>query len=364
MLEEFPDQLLNIEIKGLAPDSTDFGWPEGQLAEENQALETAVALAALLREHKRDDDVIVVSFSEMALQRFKAEAPAIHTAAGLEGAAAFYGSSVELAPGVSNPEHVALQVPEYFEAGNGAPPIHVVTKDFVEDAHANGLAVHVWLNGHPTENDETYDRLTALGVDGIMTDQPTRLESNYRAQGIAEEGPRPFHNFGCTTEAATGVRFCEGTMNSRVRTFDGVPLDANVALPPAPADGGDGNYPLIIQLHGWGGSKSGLGSMRTWAEAGYAVLNYTARGFGNSCGSPQSRAADPAALRPGLDPPGGLALRGSRLAVPGRAPRRPGNRRPPAHRRDGRLLRRRPEPPARGAPRPRANCRAARTSRG
>ena len=299
VLEQFPDQLLNIEIKGLAPDSTDLGWHEGQLAEENQALETAVALAALLREYKRDDDVIVVSFSELALQRFKAEAPEIQTAAGLESAAAFYGSSVELAPGLTNAEHVALQVPEYFEAGDGAPPLHVVTKDFVDDAHANGLAVHVWLNGHPTENDETYDRLTALGVDGIMTDQPTRLESNYRRQGIAEEGPRPFHNFGCTAEAASGVRFCEGTMNSRVRTFDGVPVDANVALPPAPAEGEDGNYPLIIQLHGWGGRKSGLNAMRSWAEDGYAVLNYSARGFGESCGSPQSRVADPAACSQG-----------------------------------------------------------------
>lgn len=292
VLEEYPDQLINIEIKGLAPDSTDPGWHDGQLAGENQALETAVALAALLREYRRDDDVIVVSFSEMALQRFKAEAPEIHTAAGLEAAAAFFGTAAGPSPGAPSAGHVALQVPEYFEAGNGAPPIHVVTKDFVDDAHANGLAVHVWLNGHPTENDETYNRLLDLGVDGIMTDQPTRLERNYRERGIAEDEPRPFHMFNCE-ERAAGARFCEGTMDSRVRTFDGVPLDVNVALPPKPAEGEDGGYPLIIQLHGWGGRKSGFGSMRTWAEAGYAVLNYSARGFGSSCGSPDSRLADP-----------------------------------------------------------------------
>ena len=292
VLEQFPNELINIEIKGLAPDSTDPGWQTGQAAGKNQALETAVALAALLREYKRNDDVIVVSFSEVALQRFKAEAPEIHTAAGLEAAAAFFGSSGGPAPGATNPEHVALQVPEYFEAGNGAPPIHVVTEDFVDNAHANGLAVHVWLNGRPTENDETYSRLIDLGVDGIMTDQPTRLESNYRDRGIAEDGPRPFQRFDCQ-EQASGARFCQGTMNSRVRTFDGVPLDVNVALPPKPADGPDGNYPLLLQLHGWGGAKSGYSAMRSWAEAGYAVLNYTARGFGQSCGSPQSRLTDP-----------------------------------------------------------------------
>jgi glycerophosphoryl diester phosphodiesterase/plastocyanin len=294
VLEEFPDQLVNIEIKGAAPDSADHpDWEEGQGAGKNQALETAVALAALLREYKRDDDVIVVSFSELALQRFKAEAPEIHTAAGLEAAGLFYGSALEPAPGLTNPEHVALQVPEYFEAGNGAPPLHIVTKDFVDNAHANGMAVHVWLNGTPTENDETYNRLLDLGVDGIMTDQPTRLEQNYRTRGIAEEEPRPFHMFSCTTEAG-GERLCQGTMDSRVRTFDGVPLDVNVALPAKPAAGPDGGFPLLIQLHGWGGAKGGLSGMKSWAARGYAVLNYTARGFGNSCGSPQSRLADPA----------------------------------------------------------------------
>ena len=290
VLEEFPTELINIEIKGLAPDSTDQGWQTGQAEGKNQALETAVALAKLLREYKRDDDVIVVSFSEMAMQRFKAEAPEIHTAAGLEGAAAFYGSSAGPAPGATNPEHVALQVPEYFEQ-NGQS-IQVVTKDFVDNAHANGMAVHVWLNGRPTENDETYDRLVDMGVDGIMTDQPTGLESNLRRNGRAEDKPRPFHMFNCERQTGGG-RFCQGTMNSRVRTFDGVPLDVNVALPPEPADGPDGGYPLIIQLHGWGGAKSGYSAMRSWAEAGYAVINYSARGFGQSCGSPESRIADP-----------------------------------------------------------------------
>jgi glycerophosphoryl diester phosphodiesterase/PKD repeat protein len=292
VLEKYPDELLNIEIKGLAPDSTDPGWQTGQAEEKNQALETAVALAKLLRDYKRDDDVIVVSFSEVALQRFKAEAPEIHTAAGLEAAGAFFGSSAGPAPGATNPEHVALQVPEYFEAGNGAPPVHVVTEDFVDNAHANGLAVHVWLNGNPTENDETYNRLIDLGVDGIMTDRPTKLERNYRDRGIAEDEPRPFHMFSCETQSS-GERLCGGTMNSRVRTFDGVPLDVNVALPPKPTSGPDGGFPLVIQLHGWGGSKSGLSGMKSWAARGYAVLSYTARGFGNSCGSPQSRIADP-----------------------------------------------------------------------
>ena len=52
------------------------------------------------------------------------------------------------------------------------------------------------------------------------------------------------------------------------------------------------------------------------------MLNYTARGFGDSCGSVASRTAAPERLRPRLGPPGGLPLRGARLAVP-RRPARP-----------------------------------------
>ncbi len=99
---------------------------------------------------------------------------------------------------------------------------------------------------------------------------------------------RPFDKLDCVP--TQGVRFCEGSVATRVPTFDGVPLDVNVTLPATASK----NLPLVVQLHGWAGSKSGLGSSKAWAEDGYAVLNYTARGFGNSCGSVASRTADPA----------------------------------------------------------------------
>jgi hypothetical protein len=98
---------------------------------------------------------------------------------------------------------------------------------------------------------------------------------------------QPFGALECVPQQ--GVRFCQGSIATRVKTFDGVPLDVNVTLP---ADAGH-RLPLVVQLHGWAGSKSGFGSSREWAEDGYAVLSYSARGFGDSCGSAASRAADP-----------------------------------------------------------------------
>jgi predicted acyl esterase len=104
--------------------------------------------------------------------------------------------------------------------------------------------------------------------------------------------PKPL---GHACNAQNGVRFCPTTGSAqRVPTWDGVPLDVDVTLPAQ----GNGPFPTIVMLHGWGGSKTdfesstpqGNGSTtydynnNYYAKLGYAVLNYTARGFGNSCG--------------------------------------------------------------------------------
>ncbi len=115
----------------------------------------------------------------------------------------------------------------------------------------------------------------------------------------------------CTTQG-DGVRVCHGTdggggaADRRIKSFDGTPLEAYVILPPAPSHGTDGHYPLIVQSHGWGGTAigpSGNGysgpSGDAWAKSGYAVLQLTARGWADSCGTPASRLAAPTACTNG-----------------------------------------------------------------
>src|SRR5688572_5727368 len=60
----------------------------------------------------------------------------------------------------------------------------------------------------------------------------------------------------CSEQPASGdVRLCGGPTT----TWDGqTKIDVNVILPPAPATGPDGPYPLIGNFHGWGGSKIGI----------------------------------------------------------------------------------------------------------
>lgn len=147
ILEVFPRTLINIELK---PDLRSTGSYERKLA-------------TLLAEFGRGDDVIVASFQDWNSVLFKLSAPAVSTAVPTGQVALSVLTGVGPLPGLTL-GHAAFQVPPSL----GIP---VVTQDFVDDAHARGLAVHVW-----TINDcEDMRALLALGVDGIMTDAPSVL---------------------------------------------------------------------------------------------------------------------------------------------------------------------------------------------
>jgi dienelactone hydrolase len=99
--------------------------------------------------------------------------------------------------------------------------------------------------------------------------------------------------------AAAGYRICQSdAATERVLSHDGlpagerIPLDFQLLLPPAPGSGPDGRYPLVVFIHGWNGHKNSIGGgleseFVPYAQAGYAVLAYSARAWGNSCGSSQ-----------------------------------------------------------------------------
>jgi fermentation-respiration switch protein FrsA (DUF1100 family) len=115
--------------------------------------------------------------------------------------------------------------------------------------------------------------------------------------GAVAQTPTPF---GHACVAQNGVRFCPTTDGAAGQTvngvpsFDGVPLDVDVTLPAT----GNGPFPTIVMLHGYGNDKTSFESTTAagtgtttyhynnvfYAQQGYAVVNYTARGFGHSCG--------------------------------------------------------------------------------
>ena len=110
----------------------------------------------------------------------------------------------------------------------------------------------------------------------------------------------------CATQS-DGVRVCTGMDGGggagdlRLASFDGTPLGLYVVLPPVPASGRDGGYPLMIQSNGWESPSTGPSDRQyggptgdAWARSGYAVLELQPRGFGDSCGTAPAREADPA----------------------------------------------------------------------
>lgn len=154
VLEQFPGVLLNLDVKQTAPAVEPY--------EE--------ALARLLAEFGRRDDVIVASFSDEATARFAALAPDVPTSAGMAATAEFWravqaGDPAPPIPVAVSGRPVAFQVPEvYGEA-------RVVDRRFVDAAHAAGAAVHVWT----VDDEASMRRLVGAGVDGIITDVPTVL---------------------------------------------------------------------------------------------------------------------------------------------------------------------------------------------
>ena len=84
-----------------------------------------------------------------------------------------------------------------------------------------------------------------------------------------------------------------------------MPLDATVTLPRE----NPGRLPLVVLVHGFGNSKSEYldpdverlhrATRSSGRRRGYAVLTYTARGLWGSCGTPDARAANPAACARG-----------------------------------------------------------------
>jgi glycerophosphoryl diester phosphodiesterase len=146
VFKAFPGTHINIEIKD--PDPTELH-----------------ELCSLIHEYDMNRNVMIASFDSGTLRKFRSVCPGIATSAGASEAMLFYALQKIHLESLYSPAALALQVPQSYG------DLRVVTKRFVEAAHACNLKVHVW-----TVNDvDDMKSLLQLGVDGIMTDYPRRL---------------------------------------------------------------------------------------------------------------------------------------------------------------------------------------------
>ncbi|MBE0410562.1 MAG: glycerophosphodiester phosphodiesterase [Anaerolineales bacterium] len=147
LFEAFPEMRLGIEIKQADP------------------VPTAEMFCATIREYGMQDLVLVSSFRQENMDAFREVCPQVATSA-TEGEVRLFYILFRLGlVDVLTPRYHSLQVPEY--SGN----IHLLTQGFVNAAQRHGLAVQPW-----TINElEDMQRILALGVDAINTDNPDRL---------------------------------------------------------------------------------------------------------------------------------------------------------------------------------------------
>lgn len=156
-LERFPNTIFNLDIKDTFPSAP-------------------VELAKSISQMGRSDSVIVSSFHDIQIERFRKLMPKVPTSAHPGEVRKFVLNTKLGLPRIRSDDihYKSFAVP--MKSG----PLKVVTQKFVRKAHEYNLAVHVWtINDSPTMN-----KLLDLGVDGIFTDNPKLLKEVLQTRGL------------------------------------------------------------------------------------------------------------------------------------------------------------------------------------
>jgi glycerophosphoryl diester phosphodiesterase len=141
-------------------------WPEMRFVIEFKPSDTAIADATLevVRQTGMARRVLFASEHLPPIARARTVAPRIPTNLAAPEILAFVQALLSGAP----PHAVsgdALQIPPEHRG------LRLATQEVIAAAHRNGLEVHVWTINDQAEMQE----MLSLGVDGIITDYPTRL---------------------------------------------------------------------------------------------------------------------------------------------------------------------------------------------
>lgn len=158
VLTEFPSARFNIDLK-----------------ENSDALIQGVS--ALIDKHAAHNRVMIASFHQRTLRKFRKLNPRVPTSAGSAEVIRFLLLSKLRLTNLFTPSFEAFQVP--MTAG----PISVVNKAFIDAAHQRGIEVHPWTINDPAE----MRRLIAQGIDGIITDFPDRLSEILAEQSTSTD---------------------------------------------------------------------------------------------------------------------------------------------------------------------------------
>ncbi|MDE3260342.1 MAG: glycerophosphodiester phosphodiesterase [Acidobacteriota bacterium] len=141
--------------------------PDLPFVVEMKTLDTAEPLCRAIRDAGREDRTLVAAFGRESLERFRGACPAVATGGSFGEVVAFLALSLGRLSGLYDPPFDALLVSEM------SGPLRVVTPRLLRSARQAGLPVFVWT----VNRADDMRRLLALGVDGILTDDPVALSA-------------------------------------------------------------------------------------------------------------------------------------------------------------------------------------------
>ncbi len=167
VLKEFKDQRMNIEIKQKRPSIV------------------KPFLDLIERYGVPAENLLIASFHTAVLKEFRKECerrnlPIATSASTLEWVRYYVGSYLLHIP--YRPPAEAVQMSERLPVLR----IWLLTRGFIRKAHAAGLKVHAWTVDDPVD----MQRAIVNGIDGIITDFPTRLRAILDEPDRARSLPR------------------------------------------------------------------------------------------------------------------------------------------------------------------------------
>ena len=141
-------------------------FPEAKLNIDPKADSVVQPLTDLLKHTNSVSRVCIGSFSDKRIKHIRKElGSGLCVSAGPKKVVKFLAGKLAFYKFKS--DYHCLQVPQR------SGPVTIITHDFVKRAHSRGLQVHVWTVDDPYEMNELLD----LGVDGLMTDEPSILKN-------------------------------------------------------------------------------------------------------------------------------------------------------------------------------------------
>lgn len=170
------EQLRSVRVAGREPiprlDELLGDWPEMYFNIEPKDDAAIEPLALAIQHTNALDRVCIGSFANTRTQRMrKLLGPGLCTSPGPLGVARLRLAS--FGPPLGRAPAPCLQVPVAHRG------IRIVDSRFLRAAHSRDARVHVWT----VDDEAEMHRLLDLGVDGLMSDRPTRLKAVLEARG-------------------------------------------------------------------------------------------------------------------------------------------------------------------------------------